>query len=160
MLSITTYSLFNLQVTFPNLPDLRRFDLVDPLKSNSLNTTNIYISAAYTSLETELESFIRSSNFYTEASNTQLVKDLFVQSTWKIDNTEYISSLYQFIVLYYSQLTIDEFVNKEKAGKSFFIQNFNNVVGSLAQYEKLIDKNILSFFEDSIHNLLIYSLIA
>ena len=158
--SITIFSLFNFEVNFPDLPDLRRFDMVDPSMYENLNKTNIYINAAYTSLEEELESFASSSNFYNVTSNTELVQQLFSQSFWKLDNKDYIASLFQFIVFYYSQLSKDIFFVREGADNSFFMQNFENVMKSLVSYEKLISSDISFLFEEFLKNLLIFSLVV
>ena len=158
--SITTYSLFNFEVTFPDLPDLRNFDMVKPTLYDDLNRTNVYINAAYTSLAEELGDFVSSTNFYNVTTNIGLVQNLFSQSSWKIDNIEYISSLYQFIILYFSQLTEDIFFIREGSDDSFFIQNFENIVKSLGAYEKLIIKNISLLFEESMSNLLMWSFIV
>lgn len=159
LLSLTTYSYFNLQVTFSNLPDLRRFDLVDPTLYSALNTTNLYINSAFESLQSELNSFVTSSNFYNITSNILIIKELFVQSTWKLDNIDYISNLFQFIELYYSQLSLDNFLNREKAEESFFMENYDNLINSLVSYEGSINKNIASLFDDSMNSLLMYSLV-
>ena len=160
MFSITTYSMFNLEVTFPSLPDLRRLDLVDPMMQGTLSTANLYINASFDSLRKELDSFVSSSNFYNVTGNMELVKELFSQSSWKLDNTEYISSLFQFIIFYYSQLSIDIFFDRKKAENSFFMKNYDRIIDSLLVYEKLINDNIASLFTESMNSLLIYSFIV
>ena len=159
MTSLTSYSNFHANFVFPELTDLRELDKVLPENAPELIEANLNINTGYKYLNESLDGLIHSEEFYNVTQNNQIIKDLFIQASWKLDSIDYITSLFEFILLFKYHLKIDYFFKKDGVYDMILMPNFKTFITSLQSYESFINKNISVLFDESMNSVLIYSFI-